>query len=374
MRIIRILGSVLLLVAVVAAIAFACLTMFVDPNKLKPLIAAEAMKRTGYQLTIDGDLSWSFFPHMGVKVAHMSLSEPNHSPFVELDGVTIASNLAHLLNGSHELTGEVFVSSMQLFKLRAKQGHIGLHWQDGMITFDPISAKLYNGTLKGLAHGRNLSKEPLWDWSLRADNVELKSLLQDANGANSKVVLAGIGKVSTNAQTHGKSKEQIFSNLNGTCEFDISKGAIEGIDINYLVKAANALLSEQPVVLPDRFERTEFQQFTGTANIKNGVAENSNLLVSSEAFTMTGAGSIDLVRQNIDYKLQITPLQSGKAHWTIPVLIDGSLQGPAVRLDSEAIRLMIAKEQLQKVKSKVEEEVKKLPEKADKLIKKFLGN
>lgn len=371
-KFIRILFSIVLLIAVVAAIAFACLVMFVDPNQLKPVIAKEVMKGTGYQLKIDGDLAWSFYPRLGVKIEHMSLSEPNQAPFADLYAVTIASEMKQLLKGPQKLQGEVYIGSMKLFKLQLHQAFVGLHWLEGMLTLEPMTAKLYNGTLKGVAHGRNLSAEPHWDWSMLASDVQLKPMLQDVNGVESKVVISGVGEVSMTLATHGKAKAQLFSNLNGISNFSVKNGEVEGMDINYLVQTANAFLNSQPVTAPDQFKKTEFQSLTGTATIKNGVANINNLLLMSSAFTTTGTGTIDLVQQQLDYKLQVTPLQQEKISWAIPVAITGSLHNPAVHIDTDMLKTLVARDQFQKIKSKVADEVKKLPEKADKLLQQLL--
>lgn len=372
MKFIRILFSIVLLILIVAAIAFACLVMFVDPNQLKPVIAKEVMKATGYQLKIDGDLTWSFYPRLGVKVDHMSLSEPNQAAFADLYQVTIASELTNLLKGTQKLQGEVYIGSVKLYKVQLTQTYAGLHWQDGMLTLEPITAKLYDGKLKGVAHGINLSADPHWDWSMMASDVALKPLLQDVNGANSKIVISGVGEVSMTLATYGKLKNQLFSHLNGISSFSIKNGVVEGIDFNYIVQTANALLNSQPIAAPEHIEKTEFQSLNGTATIKNGVANINNLMLVSQAFTTAGEGSIDLVQQQLDYKLQVTPLHQEKIAWTVPVLVTGDLHSPSVRIDSEMLKTIVAREQFQKIKSKVADEVKKLPEKADKFIQKLL--
>lgn len=373
MKLVKILFSIVLLIVVVAAIAFACLTMLVDPNKLKPVLANEVLKSTGYELKIDGNLSWSFFPRLGVKVEHMTLNEPHHPAFIDLRDVTIASEIRQLLQGTQKLQGELHIGSVRLFNLQLSEAYVGLHWLSGMATFEPIKANLYNGTLKGIAHGRTLSVDPHWDWSMQANNVQLKPLLQDVNGAASKIVISGVGDVSMTAETHGKAKAQIFKNLNGISEFSITKGALEGIDINHLVDTANAVLNGSSVTGASHLDYTSFQSFTGVAAIKEGVATINNLMLVSPALTTTGIANIDLNTQRIECKLQMTPLRLEKMHWTIPVLVQGDLHNPSVQIDGETLKVQVANEQFQKVKSKVAEEVKKLPEKADKLIKKFLG-
>ena len=85
MKFLRITLSNFVLLILVSIFAVASLVWLVDPNKLKPALTEKVLRDTGYQLVIDGSLTWTFYPHFGVKVAHMSLTAPKQTaPFVEL--------------------------------------------------------------------------------------------------------------------------------------------------------------------------------------------------------------------------------------------------------------------------------------------------
>ncbi len=62
MKFLKILVSVLLLIVFVGVLAVVCLYIFIDPNKLKPVIIEEVKNQAGYDLNIEGNLSWSFIP------------------------------------------------------------------------------------------------------------------------------------------------------------------------------------------------------------------------------------------------------------------------------------------------------------------------
>jgi AsmA protein len=62
---------------VVVAIAIVAATF--DPNKYKPEIVAAVKDKTGRTLAIEGNLSLSFFPSIGIAVGRASLSEPSSS-------------------------------------------------------------------------------------------------------------------------------------------------------------------------------------------------------------------------------------------------------------------------------------------------------
>ena len=50
------------------------LLIFIDPNDYKEEISARVYDVSGYQLQLQGNLSWSFYPQVGVKTEQVSLS------------------------------------------------------------------------------------------------------------------------------------------------------------------------------------------------------------------------------------------------------------------------------------------------------------
>ncbi|OEE70183.1 AsmA protein [Enterovibrio norvegicus FF-33] len=64
-------GLVLLVV-----IAIGVLVAVINPNDFKPLIADEVKKATGRELVIDGDMSWRFWPSLGLSVEKLAFKNP----------------------------------------------------------------------------------------------------------------------------------------------------------------------------------------------------------------------------------------------------------------------------------------------------------
>ncbi|WP_407332684.1 AsmA family protein [Enterovibrio sp. 27052020O] len=65
------LGLVLLVV-----VAIGVLVAVINPNDFKPLIADEVKKATGRELVIDGDISWRFWPSLGLSVEKLAFKNP----------------------------------------------------------------------------------------------------------------------------------------------------------------------------------------------------------------------------------------------------------------------------------------------------------
>jgi hypothetical protein len=82
---------------------------------------------------------------------------------------------------------------------------------------------------------------------------------------------------------------------------------------------------------------------------------------------------VNLVAQNLDFQLDVSPLKALALKGSIPLVIRGDLQSPSIGLNMNAVNAMVTKEQINKAKAKIQEHVKGLSDKADKFLQKFLG-
>lgn len=375
MKWLRKLFAVLILLIIVLIAAAMCLVMFVDPNRLKPVIIEEVKKRSGYQLQIEGPLTWSFFPRIGVKIDRMTLRlPPETKPSLDLREVRMAMEVTQLLRGKDKLQGLVHIADIQLANVKAQNADVKLSWKENVLTIHSFKADLYDGTVIATAHGRHLSAMPEWDWEGEINGVQIKSLLHDVNGGESKIKISGTGHIQLKGETQGVSKEQLLSNLNGNSEFNIENGTLDGIDLNHYIQTADALLNKQPLPPQPEANQTLFSHVTGAAVIKNGVAETDNLLLVSPTFTTKGVGRLYLVSQTINLQLQIKSQQAIKTQWEIPVLVTGALARPNVELDMSELEKLVAREELAKVKTKANEIINKhVPGKAGEYLQNLLG-
>jgi len=374
MKILRIILSLVGLLVLLCIIVIAGIVFFVDPNKLKPVIIEEVKKESGYQLTIEGPLSWALYPRLGVHIDKLTLTAPNQTAaFVECSNINMATSLTDLLTGQEKLEGSVRIGILRLYQLAAENTYVDVRWHNKVLTLEPLQATFYGGTLSGKIEATHLSAKPQWNMNLQLNQVQLKPLLKDLNGDHAKVNLSAISDVKWVVTTTGMTRDEWINNLNGAMTLKLTNGAIEGIDFNYLVTAANDLIHARMVEMPPATQITYFHNLSGSFIIKNGVMETNNLLLESPSFTSKAEGNLNLLAQRIDYHLQIQPLQEDTIHWAVPVLVTGEWQDPSVNLDKVALEKMAVEEQLQKVKSKVQTEVKKLPEEANKLIQKLIN-
>ena len=102
--------------------------------------------------------------------------------------------------------------------------------------------------------------------------------------------------------------------------------------------------------------KTDFAEFSGSFDIQRGVVRNRDLLAKSPVLRVGGAGSIDLPREVIDYRLDVKLTGSLEGQggrdmdelegYLIPVTLSGSLAHPDVGVDLAKLVEHEAKKQL----------------------------
>ncbi len=113
-----------------AVIAISSLLFFIDPNHYKDEISQQVYKTTGRQLSINGNISWSIFPGIGLTVNDVVVSNapgfgPN--PFAKLNRAEVSVKLLPLLSKRIE-TGTIMVNGLQLNLQRHANGET--NWDD----------------------------------------------------------------------------------------------------------------------------------------------------------------------------------------------------------------------------------------------------
>lgn len=88
-KLMKVLVSLILTLVVVIALAIGGIVMFINPNQFKPQITELVQKNANVMLTIEGDIEWTFYPWLGLKVQNISVASPN-TPTVPLANIQLA--------------------------------------------------------------------------------------------------------------------------------------------------------------------------------------------------------------------------------------------------------------------------------------------
>ncbi|MEX1199109.1 MAG: AsmA family protein [Pseudohongiellaceae bacterium] len=90
------------LAALVAAVALAAIVLFllVDPNRYRPALERVVMEATGFDLTIDGDIGWTFRPLFGIHLNDVRLANPAaRQELASFSGISLSLAPSRLLRG-----------------------------------------------------------------------------------------------------------------------------------------------------------------------------------------------------------------------------------------------------------------------------------
>lgn len=120
------LGGLVLLIIV----AIIGLVTFINPNDFKPQVIQKVATLTGRQLTLNGDIRWSFFPSLGLQVNDVQLSNAKGfgtEPFAQVKHMEVRSELLPLLKGNIAID-TIVIDGLSLNLIKNAKGIT--NWQD----------------------------------------------------------------------------------------------------------------------------------------------------------------------------------------------------------------------------------------------------
>jgi AsmA protein len=143
-KVFKFLGVLVCAVVLVVVLAVVLLTTLASPNRLKPLLIDQVKKYTGRELTVDGNLSWTFFPYLGVKIGHVALSSSADFPnktFAEVGSATLGVKFMPLFSGKVESTG-IVLQGMKLHLIKNAKGNVNWSFSKNIpISSSPVSTE-----------------------------------------------------------------------------------------------------------------------------------------------------------------------------------------------------------------------------------------
>jgi AsmA protein len=265
------------------------------------------------------------------------------------------------LNARGQITvDEAIFSGMTFTKLR-----LGVNARDGKVRFHPSEASMYGGRYQGDISIDATGQVARVSLNEQVTGIDFAPLFRDFFETNR---VSGKGNLRLKLTGAGKTTDDIMKTLDGTLDFNVADGALEGADLWYEIRRARAVLKQSAV--PERpagSPRTPFTALSGTGTMSNGVLTNKDLNVAMQYLRITGEGTVDVPKSALDYRLMATVLKIPRegaegemqdlVDAQIPVKVTGALTDPKVRPDLEGYLKG-------KVQERVDEERKKLEEKA----------
>ena len=290
-------------------------------------------------------------------------------------GAAAAGTLPMALLRDLDIEGALDIDALKVAKLRLSAIKTPLKAQNGVITLDP-EARLYQGSYTGRMELDARQESPRFKLEDRLSGVQAGPLLQDLMD---DALVSGTANVSSRLTTAGHTPEQMTQALNGRVELAFTDGQIKGINLGQIGRELKARLAKQPLPARDEVQGTDFTELSATLNIKDGVIHNNDLSTKAPYVRISGAGTVNLVQEQLDYLIKAAIVESAKGAGgagleelkglTVPVKISGSFTQPKVDIQYDELLKARAKQALeakkQELKDKAAAEKAELQQKLD---------
>ncbi len=193
--------------------------------------------------------------------------------------------------------------SMQMKGAQFGNVELKARGNNGQLALQPLRAELYGGTILAKSTLDVAGKVSQLKLQSDLNNVQLEPLLQDMTG---KAELTGTAVLSLQIESRGNMKEQFLRHMNGTMNLSLDDGVIKKLHILQVIRQAKALYEGKLAVAAAKDEPTGFAHISASGVIQDGVLLNNDLQATSDLMKVTGSGTVDLVKEYVDYLLQVS--------------------------------------------------------------------
>jgi len=286
--------------------------------------------------------------------------------------IAVPVELLRSLNAHGTLSaGAAVFAGVQYSNLR-----IGVNADGGKLHVFPSEAQMYGGQYHGDITVDASGRVPRLSVDEHLSGIDFAPLMSDMLETRR---ISGHGNAAIKATATGTDSSAMLRTLNGTLEFHVDDGALEGADLWYEIRRARALLKQQAPPARTGPEHTPFTALSATGKFTNGVLSNEDLKVAMHYLQVSGRGSADLPASTLDYHLDAVVLKIPEESAAdtqdivglkVPVLVTGSFASPKVRPDVSALLKARVQQEIDKHKDEVKQKLQdKLQDKLKDLFK-----
>ncbi len=243
-----------------------------------------------------------------------------------------------------DVNARLLAGRLRYQNLRLQNAQLNLKIAGGVMTAELPRMSLYGG--RGNGKLRLDARKSQADLAANFSLSGMKALpfLKDLAGFK---WIDGKTQAQLNVRGRGKSQHEIISSLDGKARLIFKDGAIIGYNVAQIVRDLKALKFTS--LKRSQSQKTDFSSLTATYRISKGVAHNKDLLLVSPLLRMRGAGTADLGRQTLDYKMDpklVADLsgQGGEVDRegiALPFRLTGPWANPKIQPDVAAARQAI---------------------------------
>jgi AsmA protein len=275
-----------------------------------------------------------------------------------------------------DIAGSVRIGDLQASNVKAQNVRVDVKLKDGKLDVNPLSANLYQGSIKGSATVNANTNQIAVKQDLTG--VQIGPLLKDAAGVD---MLDGKGNIALDITATGNLVSAMKKTLNGKASLALKDGALKGINLAQSLRNVKSMFgagkkeSEQGA---SAGEKTDFSELTASFDIKNGIAHNGDLSMKSPFLRLAGEGDINIPDSSLNYLAKASVVassggQGGKdiadlAGLTLPVRATGPFTALKYKIEFGSAISDSAKQKLEQQKESIKGKVE------DKLRSKLMGD
>ena len=266
---------------------------------------------------------------------------------------TSGEDAALLALAATDLDGELSIDRLIVSNARLDGLRMRLTSRDGVLQADPVTAALYEGRLTAATVLDANPDLPTLTLNAELTGIQAEPMLVDMAG---KARLRGKGNFTAALTAQGDSVAAMKRSLSGPMSLSFTEGAITGFNLGRALRQWKQFKKGQTIDVEDS-AATDFTEFTGNAVARNGIVRMDDLELKAPAFRLQGGGVLaDLHTDTIDYRAVATVVNTAKGAGgreladleglALPLIVDGTLDDPKIRLAWEDILAGLLVEQV----------------------------
>ena len=190
------------------------------------------------------------------------------------------------------------VGGIRVQDVKVGRSALAVSLKGGLLVADLEELNLYDGKGKGKITVDGRGQVPAVRNAFTMEGISAEPLLTDAAKFDR---LAGTGQFEISVSTQGKSERAMVEALNGKGAVKFVDGAIKGVNLAAMVR--NVKSAFVPGGAGDT-QKTDFAELSGTFRIENGILRNDDLKLLNPLIRLAGAGTSDLPKRRVDYRVE----------------------------------------------------------------------
>ena len=262
------------------------------------------------------------------------------------------------------LDGSLKIGDLTANNVKASNVRVDVRAKDGKLNVDPMSANLYQGSIKGaLSVNANTNQIAV---KQNLSGVSIGPLIRDVAKQD---ILEGKGQCCAGCHDSGQSGERDEKGAQWQGKAGTQRRCYKGIDLAGAVRGVKSKFGGQDVEqAANKTDKTDFSELSASFDIKNGVAHNEDFSAKSPFFRVTGAGDINIGADSLNYLVKAAVVasmagQGGKdiadlKGLELPVRVSGTFDNLKYKLEFGQMLSGMGKEQVKVLKDTAKDALK----------------